>query len=495
MNTTALKNFWKSRFTLKIPTHHYPSELAHQLFCAVEHERVSFDIFKQETAKLGLGIRLSKRHRKSQTRRFYNVKPHSPLTTGNGESTARIDGYLKDQEQRAFTAKFQAAVRANIPPVSSARKRFQLMKTSGLYKKFPEHHFSKFLGWLESTAGGEKADAKEIVSEVNRFLYFCQQGEKVHWESLLDLRLVNNYLIVTQDKGVGPDGTKTKLERFTIALRYFRKFVLRDFSMAEKARTAEEELKEWIAPLKKKKRVIRMQNSWREELFNTRLIMKDVQEAISEEDIVQFRTALDKAMKKVKLSPKEYRKIIDTIFAWVTTQTSAVRAGAFQCMTIEELRNPMPYIDDEGEIFNIVFVFRHKTFSTHGPIAVPFDAHAWTAVSNYVRYVRPTVLKDANEELVFLNAAGNPIDRAGKGISKFSKPDKHITVRKIRHATATSGNEVLSDIERRSVARAIGHTMQVHEKTYTKTTLQNAGRAIEAQKKIRQQPAKRLKLA
>ena len=90
-----------------------------------------------------------------------------------------------------------------------------------------------------------------------------------------------------------------------------------------------------------------------------------------------------------------------------------------------------------------------------------------------------------HQELVFLNMSGTMITKPGKAVTKVTKKhDKHITTTKIRHAIATAGNELLTDVERRAVAKGIGHTMEVHNKVYTDLTIKNVHASIEGQKKL-----------
>ena len=77
------------------------------------------------------------------------------------------------------------------------------------------------------------------------------------------------------------------------------------------------------------------------------------------------------------------------------------------------------------------------------------------------------------------------ISQPGKAVTKATKKhEKHITTTKVRHCVATAGNELLSDVERRAIAKGIGHTMEVHNTTYTDKTIKSTKASIEAQKKL-----------
>ena len=213
--------------------------------------------------------------------------------------------------------------------------------------------------------------------------------------------------------------------------------------------------------------------------------MEDLDTAVSEETINRFIMIMKKAMSNEKLTQEEYRVIVDTLIT--ITQESAIRPGAFQFMTLTELNNPLIYISPtDGTIYNIVFVLNHKTFATHGPLAIPFAETVWVQLHNYLKYVRPQMKPQLpHQELVFLNASGTMITKPGKAVTKVTKMhDKHITTTKIRHAIATTGNELLTDVERRAVAKGIGHTMEVHNKVYTDLTIKNVHASIEGQKKL-----------
>ena len=66
------------------------------------------------------------------------------------------------------------------------------------------------------------------------------------------------------------------------------------------------------------------------------------------------------------------------------------------------------------------------------------------------------------------------IDKPGKAVTRVTKKsEKHITPTNIRHCIATVGNDHLTDVKRRVIAKGIGHSMDVHDKVYTDKTLKN----------------------
>jgi hypothetical protein len=156
-----------------------------------------------------------------------------------------------------------------------------------------------------------------------------------------------------------------------------------------------------MKPLAKQKKVLRMKNLWRNELCDFILNMEDLDTAV-------FIMIMKKAMSNEKLTQEEYRVIVDTLIT--ITQESAIRAGAFQFITLTELKNPVIYISPtDGTIYNIAFVLNHKTFATHGPLAIPFAETVWVQLHNYLKYVRPQVKQQLpHQELVFLNTRLEP---------------------------------------------------------------------------------------
>lgn len=481
-----------------------------------------------------MGIRLNKKRRR-HTPRFYNVSPkienpieaggmfdNTPLsdidsddgnevpskvqkvdkpesvadnTSSTNNDTASINveeknaelltSYMAHQSCQNLDQKtFDALKDSSTHKAPSTRKQmFSVLKSKGLYQKFPAQKFKKFNDWLSTPSAGELQCTEEIVSEVNRYLHFSCP-EEVNWRKLFDTKCFNNYLIITKSAGLGPDGTKTKIERVMTALKYLKQ---RKKKLRRKCERARAEYKEWLRPLVKKKKVLRMKNSWREELLGFRLTMQDIDTAVSEDTILNFTKAMEKAMEKKTLSGQEHRVIVDTIITLTLTQESAIRPGAFQFMTLEEFSKPLTYISPtDGTIYNIVFVLNHKTFATHGAIAVPFPEEVWVSLHNYLKYVRPQVNPKAPfQHLVFLNANGKMINQPGKSVTKITKHQpKNITPTKIRHCVATAGAEKLSDVERRAVAKGIGHTMEVHDRVYTDMTIKAIQVSIEAQKKL-----------
>ena len=329
-----------------------------------------------------------------------------------------LDTYLSAQSSMA-SSKTAAALTVTYEAPSTRKQLFTILKGKGLYKKFPTEKFHKFDKWLKSPSGGQLKCTEEIVSEINRYLQFsCPQ--KIKWRKLLDTKCFNNYLIVVKQAGLGPDGIKTKVERAITALKYLKHS---HPSLDRKCQKAISEYREWLRPLVKKKKVLRMKNAWRNELCGLNISMEGIDEAVSPDTAKQFSKLMEKAMENQKLAPEEYRLIVDTLITLTITQESAIRPGAFQFMTLQELANPLTYISPTDDtVYNIVFVINHKTFASHGPIAVPFSETVWIQLHNYLKYVRPQVRPKApHKQLVFLNAVGNMIKQPGKAVSKITK--------------------------------------------------------------------------
>ena len=300
---------------------------------------------------------------------------------------------------------------------------------------------------------------------------------------MLDTKLFN-YLIATKQAGLGPDGVKTKIERICTALKYIS---YKKPKLHPKCCAAQCNYKEWIKPLLRQKKVICMQQWWRNELCGLNLTMSDLGSAVSEETTQQSSNTMKKAMDGKKLSREEFRVIVDTLMTITITQESAIRLGAFQFMTLEELNNPITYISNsDGSIYNIVCVLNYNTFATHGPSAVPFQDTTWIQLHNYLKFVRPQVKPKAPyKHLVFLNANGEMVNQLGKAVMKVTKShEKHITSTKVRHRVATDSNDALNNAERRAIAKGIRHSMEVHNKTYTDTTIKNIKALTKVQKKL-----------
>ena len=133
-----------------------------------------------------------------------------------------------------------------------------------------------------------------------------------------------------------------------------------------------------------------------------------------------------------------------------------------------------------------MYSLRFVTFATHGPSAVPFQDTTWIQLHNYLKFVRPQVKPKAPyKHLVFLNANGEMVNQLGKAVMKVTKShEKHITSTKVRHHVATDSNDALNNAERRAVAKGIRHSMEVHNKTYTDTTIKNIKALTKVQKKL-----------
>ena len=140
---------------------------------------------------------------------------------------------------------------------------------------------------------------------------------KIKWKQLFETKLFNNYLIITKKAGMGPDGIKTKVERIITALKYLKHWKPK---LREKCKRAMVELKEWLRPLVRKKRVLRMKNSWRDELCGFSRTMQDVDTAVCAETTKRFVDIIEKAMGKQKLTGEEHRQIVDTLITLTITQ-------------------------------------------------------------------------------------------------------------------------------------------------------------------------------
>ena len=335
-----------------------------------------------------------------------------------------------------------------------------------MYRKFPSKKFKKFNEWLKSPSGGERHCSEEIVSEVNRFLYFCCL-KKIKWKQLFETKLSNNYLIITKKAGMGPDGIKIKVERIMTALKYLKHWKPK---LCKKCERAMVELKEWLWPLVRKKRVLRMKNSWRDELCGFSRTMQDV-DTYGQAKVDRRRASTN-------------RRHTDNF------NSHPRKCGKARWISIH-------YIGRTGKSTNIHFNNRwyslqhcvcveSQTFATHGPLPVPFGEITWIHLYNYLKYVRPQVEPKApDQHLVFLNASGKMISQPSKAVTKVTKHHKKkITTTKVRHCIATVSSQQLTDVERQAVAKGIGHTMEVHDKVYTDLTMKAVQSSIEAQKKL-----------
>ncbi|XP_028418405.1 uncharacterized protein LOC114543745 [Dendronephthya gigantea] len=365
-----VSRFWEENFSIiqqtkdvQCPT---PEEVYSDFILQTGLTHIDLDNFKVITCSLGRGIRLNKKRRKNQ-KRFYNVapkrkklrpeeqdydsqvlddlvaaddkqQPADVIHVGNviRQEDELLGNYLQHQASMQINAMTVSALREKQNAPSRRKQMFEILRGKGLYKKFAMSKFKTFTSWLKSPSGGQLACPDEISSEVSRFLYFSFPS-KLKWNRLLDAKAFNNYLITTKDAGLGPDGLKTKIERITIALKFLAH---RKPKLHSKCRRAIAEYSEWLKPLAKQKKVLRMQNSWRDELCGFNLTMEDLDTAVSEDTIAQFIAIMKQAMSKTRLTQKEYRLIVDTLITITITQESAIRPGAFQFMTLQEIDNP-----------------------------------------------------------------------------------------------------------------------------------------------------------
>ncbi|XP_028416842.1 uncharacterized protein LOC114541052 [Dendronephthya gigantea] len=306
-----VSRFWEENFSIiqqtkdvQFPT---PEEVYSDFILRTGLTHIDLENFKVITCSLGRGIRLNKKRRKNQ-KRFYNVAPkRKKLRTEEHdfdanepkeeESVTRhenelLDNYLEHQGSMQINAMTVSALREKQNAPSSRKQTFEILRCKGLYKKFPMSKFEKFISWLKSPSGGQLACTDEIASEVSRFLYFSFPT-KLKWNWLLDAKALNNYLITTKDAGLGPDGLKSKIERITIALKFLGH---KKPKINTKCKRAIAEYSEWLKPLAKQKKVLRMQNSWRNELCGFNLTMEDIDTAVSEHTIARFIAIMKQAM-------------------------------------------------------------------------------------------------------------------------------------------------------------------------------------------------------
>ena len=206
-----------------------------------------------------------------------------------------------------------------------------------------------------------------------------------------------------------------------------------------------------------------MKNSWRNELCGCNLNMEDLDTAVSEETINRFIMIMKKAMSNEKLTQEEYCVIVDTLIT-ITITRKCNKARSFSVHDLNGTKQSC----------HIYITYRWNNIQ-HCLCSEPQNIrHTWPSRYTLCRNsVGPTsqlleVCQTTGKTAVTTPgtcileyASGTMITKPGKAVTKVTKMhDKHITTTKIRHAIATAGNKLLTDVERRAVAKGISHTYE-----------------------------------
>jgi len=101
---------------------------------------------------------------------------------------------------------------------------------------------------------------------------------------------------------------------------------------------------------------------------------------------------------------------------------------------------------------------------------VPFNFKASTVLQDYIKLIRPKLLKGNKNELLFLNNNGQPISRQGvfylvRNYAKKSGIRKNVTPHTLRHTVATHLIENGADL--RTVQEMLGHSDISTTQVYT----------------------------
>ena len=141
---------------------------------------------------MGKGIRLNKKRRRKNQKRYYNVtsKRAKIVTTQpdtiddthdmdetcesiNTEDNQLMESYLQHQETMQMKAKTTSALREKHKAPSTRKQMFDILRGQGFYKKFPNKDFKDFEEWLTSPSGGQLKCSDEIISEISRYVFLA----------------------------------------------------------------------------------------------------------------------------------------------------------------------------------------------------------------------------------------------------------------------------------------------------------------------------------
>ena len=93
--------------------------------------------------------------------------------------------------------------------------------------------------------------------------------------------------------------------------------------------------------------------------------------------------------------------------------------------------------------------------------SVPMSAAATKAVSEYITFIRRQMIRDLNEEILFVNVNGSPMTRQGfwkllKGYKQKAGIQKNITPHTLRHSFAA--HMLQNGTDMKSVQKLMGHS-------------------------------------
>ena len=318
----------------------------------------------------------------------------------------------------------------------------------------PDHPFLVGLRWHLMSRHGKgqsKREAKQISSEVAKFLYFS--SPTLDTSNLYNVKRLGNYLKSLEGQGRASSTQHAILCRVKQGLAYVNLSLEPEETL--KAEKCSKLISNWLATLGKEARRVK------------RIHLKDICDKadtnMSEIECFSMNkamtTSLYNAVEKAKKGKKIPQGDVRQIMIWLAGSLLHLNAqcpGSITNTTLEEYwAATVSTIGPES--YTTILVENHKTATT-GRAKLPSGHCVTKLLDLFVTLLRP-LLEGSTSELLFPNREGNPIDHLSRHVAKLATKlgcQLPRTATETRHAAATAvaGS---SYEERSAVASAMSH--------------------------------------
>lgn len=309
--------------------------------------------------------------------------------------------------------------------------------------------------------GRSQREAKQIVSEVARYLHFC--NPKLDPTNLYNPVKLDHYMRKLERDRKKATTQHSILYRVRQGLTYI--ILKLDSCETIKAQKCLSLVGNWIVSLGKEAR--RMKRVQLEDMANKGAAsMSGIEQFCRSTEMIGELDIAVQRSKEGKNIPATGVRRLTVWLAGCILHTNAQRPGAITNAKVSEFTNSTVTVHGR-DTYTTSYVENHKT-GVSGRAKLTMNQHLTKLMKKYITHIRPHS-QGKDSDVLFPNRDGLPIDHLSRHVLAIAKKlsiDLPLNATITRHAAATNISEATQE-ERTAVATAMSHSQRTQQLYYS----------------------------